>query len=309
MPAGKRKQACVKHSAVFAILLCLIVPFGFLGPAATSKAATIWQQLGTKTMPAWMEGVVADYLPNLTPWMPDVVPTSGNAALLVPAETDVRPALVLKAHTFDQETRSGTLLTVLKWVPSLIPNPHVPDAATAALPAILSANTPSACTSCTPPVSTLSETQTPLQLTSGRDVPKTAVWSPEKQLLQTLQATAMMIPGLQSVLLGVRDVTPPVPRSIRDVLSLMLHLMPGTVPGASVDSVGEVALAGWEQHAVLNGASFVHLVSRPALSPSLRSKQRYLVVEHLLRTTLTLPHLPHAKGSHVSDQYCNQCCM
>lgn len=105
--------------------------------------------------------------------------------------------------------------------------------------------------------------QTPVQRALGPDVPKIAVGPPGRQ--PTASAVASLIPGMQSVLLGVRDITPDVPGFI-SISSILSHMpkWPALVPGVdNTGSEGEEAPAGWEQHVVPKGSffSFCQLVS------------------------------------------------
>lgn len=95
----------------------------------------------------------------------------------------------------------------------------------------------------------------PLQLSSGPEVPETAAELSGRQ--PAALALGSSVPGLQSVLLGVRDVTPDVFGFVPLILSSVLSRIPAIVPRAvdtSLDGAG--APASWQQHSVPKGFCF-----------------------------------------------------
>ena len=103
---------------------------------------------------------------------------------------------------------------------------------------------------------------TPLQLSSGPEGPETAAELSGRQ--PAASALSSSVPGLQSVLLGVRDVTPDLFGSMPLIMSRMFAL--DTSHGAWCSRhrlEGEEASASWQQQSMPQGVSlsFLSLVS------------------------------------------------
>ena len=163
------------------------------------------------------------------------------------------------------------LLAVFNWVPFMIPGmPHAALAAECTKTEEVASDDRTMGIDLRDAAAVRSSKQTPVQRTIGPEVPKAAVGPSGRQ--PTASALASLIPGMHSVLLGVRDIPPGVPGSIwvSSIISQMPR-WPALVPGMEdTGSQGEeVPAAGWQQHIVPKGSflSFCQLVGTGAFLP------------------------------------------
>ena len=196
-------------------------------PRAAVKTVSTMQSSGSSAVPKQLAGTMADYLPSLTPGMLVSVPRQAEGL----AETDGLPFKVSQASALSPQHNRfpAILLAALDWVPCMIPG--LPGAALA-VPSIQPAAPASAHTSSYSSSSDIHEwsEQIPLQLISGPDVIKTSTepygWQPT--------ALARLVPGMQSVLLQVRNLSLDLSGSI--AMSSALSWMPNwpaVVPGGA----------------------------------------------------------------------------
>lgn len=227
-------------------------------PATMSEALAVSIQHNRMLARPYIPGA-ADYLPDLLPNMLVMIPA--NAEPL--AETDGVPTTMSEAlavSPWHNRMLAGPyILSAANYFPDMVANmPFIiplaaePLAEAGVVPATMSealALSPWHNRALARPAAALKWVRTPLQLSSG---PETAAGLSGRQ--PAASALGSSVPGMQSVLLGVQDVTPDMFGSMPLIMRYIVSWIPAMVPGAVDTSLeGEEAPAGWQQHSIPNG--------------------------------------------------------